>query len=118
MCTDDLKRNNEFGNGAVRYGWFSSGEINTDCSWFRVNAARKQLGADIVDEWISDSLQFTERDSVLLKMHVQDIDNVWKKFEEKIVALSDIVNYKPVFEKCMYQGFEEFRKDNVQYIEV
>lgn len=116
MCRNDPRR-----KGSVRYGWFSRGEINSDCSWFGLNRARKQLGSDIVNQWVSDSLQLTKKDLFLSKIQTgkeKDIDEVWKHYETKFDALSDITNYEPVLEKCMYQAFEKFRKDNVQYIEV
>ena len=70
---------------------------------------------------ITESLQFTKEDALLHKIRGginKDVDIVWKQFEEKVMALSDIVNYVPAFKACMYQGFDEFRKDNVQYMEV
>ena len=70
---------------------------------------------------ITESLQFTKADALLHKIRAginEDVNIVWKQFEEKVMALSDIVNYVPAFKACMYQGFDEFRKDNVQYMEV
>ena len=116
MCYDDPSR-----EGGTRYGWFSRGETNSECSWIELNQARKDLGSNIVDQEISDSLQFNQNDLSLLKLRrsgSNDINIVWHLFEAKIMAISDIVNYVPVFEKCMYQAFQEFRQDNVQYMEV
>ena len=116
MCYDDPSR-----NGFIRYGWFSRGEINSECSWIGLNQARKQLGTEIVDQEISDSLQFTSKDLSLLKIRKvedRDINVIWEHFEGKVMALADIVNYVPVFTACMYKGFEEILKDNIQYMEV
>ena len=111
MCSDDPSR-----NGATRFGWFSRGEIDGTCSWISVNQARTQWGSKIVTKLITESLQFTEKDA--FQPNGKNINLIWKQFEGKIMALSDIVNYVPAFEACMYQGFETFRKDNVQYLEV
>ena len=116
MCYDDPNR-----GGGTRYGWFSLGETNSECSWISLTQARQELGSEIIDQEISDSLQFTEKDLSLFNLKGAgggEINIIWKLFESKIMALSDIVNYVPVFEKCMYQGFEEFRRDNIQYMEV
>ena len=116
MCFDDPNR-----KGSMRYGWFSRGEINSECSWISLNYARKELGVDVIDRLISDSLQFTAKDvSILNRTYVvdKDIDVVWRMFEMKIMPLADIVNYVPVFEACFYRGFQELFNDNIQYIEV
>ena len=116
MCYDDPSR-----EGGTRYGWFSRGGTNSECSWIELNQARKDLGSNIVDQEISDSLQFNQNDLSLLALRSSgssDINIIWNLFEAKIMAISDIVNYVPVFEKCMYQAFQEFRQDNVQYMEV
>jgi hypothetical protein len=114
MCYDAPNR-----NGFIRYGWFSRGEINSECSWISVNQARKELGAELVDQEISDSLQFTSKDVSQLKIvDGNDINVIWEHFEGKVIALADIVNYVPVFIACMYKGFEEILKDNIQYMEV
>ena len=116
MCYDDPTR-----AGSIRYGWFSRREINSECSWISVDEARKELGPKIIDKEISDSLQFTQNDMLMVDLNGEDsghINTVWKYFEAKIMAISDIVNYVPIFEKCMYQGFEQFQKDNIQYMEV
>ena len=116
MCYDDPSR-----KGSMRYGWFSRGETNSECSWIGLSQARKELGSKIIDQEISDSLQFTQNDLSMLDLRSServDINIIWKLFEAKIMAISDIVNYVPAFEKCMYQAFEEFRKDHVQYMEV
>ena len=114
MCYDDPNR-----GGGIRYGWFSLGETNSECSWISLTLARQELGSETIDQEISDSLQFTQKDLSSFNLAGGgEINIIWKLFESKIMALSDIVNYVPVFEKCMYQGFEEFRRDNIQYMEV
>ena len=116
MCFDDPNR-----NGFVRYGWFSNDQTNTDCFWIQINKARKERGSSIVNGMITKSLQLTAEDLLLHKMTPTiggNVDSIWRQFEGKITSLSDIVNYVPAFEACMYQAFEEFRKDNVQYMEV
>ena len=116
MCDDDPSR-----RSSLRYGWFSNGQTNSACSWVQINKARKKWGASIVNGMITKSLQLTAEDLVLHKMTPMrggNVDSIWRQFEGKITSLSDIVNYVPAFEACMYQAFDEFRKDNVQYMEV
>ena len=116
MCFDDPNR-----NGFVRYGWFSNDQTNSDCFWLQINKARKEWGASIINGMIAKSLQLTAEDLLLHKTKPVgggNVDSIWRQFEGKITSLSDIVNYVPAFEECMYQAFEEFRKDNVQYMEV
>ena len=107
MCDDDPSR-----RSSLRYGWFSNGQTNSDCSWVQINKARKKMGTSIVNGMIFNSLQLTA------EKVTRNIDSVWIEFEKVFITLSDIINYVPAFEQYMYQGFEEFRKDNVQYIEV
>ena len=107
MCDDDPSR-----RSSLRYGWFSNGQTNSDCSWIQINKARKERGANIVNGMITNSLQLTTGKVA------GSIEVVWIQFEKVFIALGDIVNYVPAFEQYMYQGFEEFRKDNVHYIEV
>ena len=111
MCNDDPTRNN-----ATRYGWFSHGQTNSDCTWVRLNQERKRLGSDVVDEHILNSLQFTADNE--LPQNIETGANIWKQYRQKLHALIDIVHFVPVFEKCVYEGFERFRRDNVQYMEV
>ena len=116
MCYDDPSR-----RGHTRFGWFSRGETNSECSWISVFKARQELGSKFIDKEISDSLQFTDNEQLMYNLKGSDsghINVVWKYFESKIMAIADIVNYLPVFEECMYQGFDQFRRDNVQYMEV
>ena len=48
----------------------------------------------------------------------QDINTVWKRFESILDVANGLINYAPVFRDYYYEALDQFRRDNVQYIEV
>ena len=94
LCQDDPNR-----NGEMRYGWFSWGESNSDCSWIKINQARMEWGTQMVNDMITKSLQFTSNDAPLLSV-TSDMDEVWKKFEAKVMAL----RYHPIIRQSVHSG--------------
>ena len=81
MCDDDPNR-----KGSLRYGWFSNGQTNPDCSWIQINKARKEMGARIVNVMIANSLQLTTQKGT------GNVNSVWKKFEKQIITQGDKEN--------------------------
>lgn len=46
------------------------------------------------------------------------IDDVWRQFLYVFDVANGLINYAPVFRDYFYEALDEFRLDNVQYLEV
>lgn len=46
------------------------------------------------------------------------INDVWRQFLHVFDVANGLINYAPVFRDYFYEALDEFRQDNVQYLEV
>jgi len=97
------------------FGWFSTQENNItwqNCTWERIVDARERLGKGVVDDKILRTIQFMSDSFV-----GGNLEWAWSRFERMITAVSRITNLASVFQDFMYQAYQEFLSDKVQYVE-
>lgn len=97
----------------VQFHFFQTPPPNPGCPWKLVSTERKNSGnATVFDQMLYKNMTLSE------ETVNQDINTVWKRFEFILDVANGLINYAPVFRDYYYEALDQFRRDNVQYIEV
>ncbi|XP_041366011.1 adenosine deaminase AGSA-like [Gigantopelta aegis] len=103
-------------SGDVMFYFYAKPPTNTDCHWKTVASQRQASGdADRFDQQLVRNISIIVDDP---SSAYPTVDAVWKKFVKYFQAVNGLLNHAPVFRDYWRQALEEFRHDNVQYLEV
>ncbi|XP_050295454.1 adenosine deaminase 2-like [Anthonomus grandis grandis] len=85
-----------------------------NCSWKSLKTYRKELQQNNTnfDDFLKSKLTLDET------FINQSRENVWAKFKNLFSTIYDLVSYKPLFQKFVYQLLKELYDDNVFYTEL
>ncbi|XP_071121161.1 adenosine deaminase 2-like [Mytilus edulis] len=109
MCQDVNK-------SSIKFHFFANPPQNPGCPWMLVSQQRQVSGdASKFDQMLYNSMSLVVDDPVKT---YPTIDAVWAQFLHCFDVANGMVNYLPVFKDYFYEALNEFRLDNVQYIEL
>uniref|UniRef100_UPI003D81C6B2 Adenosine deaminase AGSA,Adenosine deaminase AGSA,Chimeric adenosine deaminase growth factor n=1 Tax=Aplysia californica TaxID=6500 RepID=UPI003D81C6B2 len=89
---------------------------NSGCEWKLVETERANSG-DIAafDHWLKSNISLLTTDPLVT---YPSLDKVWGRFDKHFSQLRGIIYHTPIRRDYYRQILEEFRSDNVQYVEV
>ncbi|XP_047472163.1 LOW QUALITY PROTEIN: adenosine deaminase 2-like [Penaeus chinensis] len=88
---------------------------DASCDWQLVSEVRATYPSD--DEF---DQELVEKFSIITanpEEKYPDINSVWQAFEHGLIAMTDMVMYRPAWEAYLYRVLQEFADDNVLAIE-
>lgn len=88
-----------------------------DTIWRLVNDARTAMGASNYDESLRKRFTLYDPD-VNPRVQFNDLDEVWKRFEEIFTLSYSLLVYKPVRKEYFKGTLEAMLEDGVQYLEI
>ena len=98
-----------------QFRWFKTTPVQTkNCVWYNLKQLRNTLGPKLMDQMLQDHLTIITDDPAKT---YPNINVVWSKFQSIFGILIPLLSYEPVARDYFYQGFKEFKDDQVQYFE-
>ncbi|XP_059161999.1 adenosine deaminase AGSA-like [Physella acuta] len=94
---------------------FQNPPVNPDCKWILVKDARGSQDPDAFDAMLKSNLSMMVTDPVET---YADNDKAWQRFQEYFIQVYSLIYYAPVFRDYYWRILDEFRADNVQYLEL
>lgn len=99
-------------NNRLKLQFFPHNKQNDLCQWELMENLRKKN--DSYNDWLKEQLTLVVENP---REIYNNIDVVWTKFSGIFSTLYDLISYRPVFERYIYQVLFELFKDNVFYVE-
>ncbi|NP_001191564.1 adenosine deaminase AGSA precursor [Aplysia californica] len=86
------------------------------CVWKLVATERANSGdVEAFDDWLKKNISYLSTDPVT---QYATVDSVWVRFNKYFAQVIGLLFYAPIMRDYYRQALEEFRADNVQYIEL
>lgn len=85
---------------------------NKDCNWKLVSKLRNS--DPHFDDFLKSQLTLIVDDP---EIRYRNVNTVWAAFSGIFITITDLLSYKPIWQKYFYQALKELYEDNVKYIE-
>ncbi|CAG5118488.1 unnamed protein product [Candidula unifasciata] len=108
MCVGD--------DSLINFHVFKSPPKHSDCVWHSVKDERaKAASVDDFDLMLKRNLSLLATDPLTT---YPDNAHIWIRFARYFLQVYNLIFYAPIFKDYYWRTLEEFRADNVQYIEL
>lgn len=100
-------------NNNLKLKFFEHEKQSDQCRWELIENLRKKN--DSYNDWLKEQLTLVVKDP--REFYKNNIDMVWTKFSKIFSTSYDLISYKPIFVKYIYQVLFESHMDNIFYVE-